>query len=383
MPRLRHEHVFRYPIFTAAGSPRELGRQHGEQARMQIVGYVGWMCESLKLTQPDIERESRKFRPLFAKHCPRMLEEVHGLAEATGLSIDMVLASQIRGELGEHSVESCTTFVLGPQATTNGETIIGQTCEMDGEIRDFAYVLNLQPDGLPEVLMWTFGGVLGNRGLNEHGIAQFADPLGGRPDWRTGIPHDPLRRMILEQPDVAAVHDVVNSYPVCSSGSYLLCDGAGTIQDLEITPDGTILRKDNGASFFAHSNQLPESLHDNVKNDSQGLPDPNLRLDRVRSPISQQMGAIDIDSMKSILADHEGQPASICRHADQSQQNGIHRRTSRTVVAMIAEPSRGRMHIASGNPCISPFREYRLSRSPLTDSTNQPAENSSSVADAS
>lgn len=41
MPRLLQEKVFRYPLIEAAGTPRELGRQHGEQARLKIASFVG------------------------------------------------------------------------------------------------------------------------------------------------------------------------------------------------------------------------------------------------------------------------------------------------------------------------------------------------------
>lgn len=362
MSRLLQESAFRYPLVEATGPPRELGRQHGEQARLKIVGFVGWMCDTFRLRQQELARHARSFKPLFEKHCPRLMEEMDGLAEGAGISIEAAMACQLRGELVRSSTEACTTFVLGPQVTSNGEVLIGQTSDMDDELRDFAYVLHLHPEDRPEVIMWTFGGMLGYHGLNEHGVAHFANSLGGGPGWQPGLSHYPLKRLMLEQRDVAAVRELMNSYPVCSSGNYVLCDGAGSILDIELTTDGPSEITDAGQGFIAHSNHFLCAPHACPENDADSLPDSFPRLDRIRSLIRQKAGSLDVDSMKSILADHDGHPVSICRHPHKGQGNAMLPNSGRTVAAIIAEPASGRFHIASGNPCEVPFVEYRLSR---------------------
>src|SRR5436305_10485395 len=96
-------------------------------------------------------------------------------------------------------------------------------------------VQGLEPGGKPGILMWTFGGMLGYHGLNAHGVAHFANSLGGGPAWREGLPHYPVKRLMLEQRDVPAVLDVLARVPVCSSGNYVLCDGGGAVADVELT----------------------------------------------------------------------------------------------------------------------------------------------------
>jgi hypothetical protein len=156
--------------------------------------------------------------------------------------------------------------------------------------------------------------------------------------------------------------EVMESYPVCSSGNYVLCDGARSIFDVELTPEGAAEIAPNGEGFLAHSNHFLCAPHACRENDAASLPDSFPRLDRIRSLIGKQSGSLTVESMKSILADHDGHPVSICRHPHTGPGNDMLPNTGRTVAAIIAEPNRGRIHISSGNPCEVPFVEYSLSR---------------------
>ena len=60
---------------------------------------------------------------------------------------------------------------------------------MTTDILPLAYVLHLQPMGKPEVLIWTFGGMLGYHGMNSAGVAHFANALGGGPQGQFAMPH--------------------------------------------------------------------------------------------------------------------------------------------------------------------------------------------------
>lgn len=362
MSRLLQQNDYRYPYIEASGAPREMGRQHGEQARLKIAGFVGWMCETFKLSQVDLARRANTFKPLLNEHCPRLMEEVAGLAEGAGIKLEAAMACQLRGELTGNSAEACTTFVLGSEVTANGEVLIGQTSDMTDEMRDFAYVLHLRPDDFPEAIMWTYGGMLGYHGLNEHGVAHFANSLGGGPPWRMGLSHYPLKRQILEQSNLGAVRKLMQSYPVCSSGNYVLCDGNRSILDVELTTDGPTEITDQGEGFIAHSNHFLCAPHACPENHNVSLPDSFPRLDRIRSLIRQQAGRLNVESMKTILADHDGHPVSICRHPHDGPGDAILPNSGRTIAAMIAEPAHGKLHIASGNPCKTSFVTYELDR---------------------
>ena len=361
MARLQSANSVHYPRFRATGSPQTLGRMHGEQARLKIHAILSWLCEALKLKDKELARRARRFLSLFETHCPVLLIEIEGLAEGAAISRDLALACQLRGELGQVAAEGCTTFVIGPHGTADGNVLIGQTSDMAAELREFCYVLHLEPEGRPELIMWTFGGMIGYHGLNTSGVAHFANSLGGGPAWKFALSHYPLKRMILEQPDLPAVRNLMALYPASSNGNYVLCDGQHGILDVELTPDGPFEIEDSDEGFLAHSNHYLCAPHNCQANFDQSLPDSFSRLARIRQLIRAKFGSLTREDMQQILADHDGHPVSICRHPHTGHGDSILPASGRTVAAMVAEPNRGRFHLCCGNPCEQPFLEFRLS----------------------
>lgn len=360
MSRLQRPEKVRYPLIECAGSARELGRQHGEQAGLRIRAFLGFLCETLQLDDRDVERRARRFRPLFEKHCSHLIPEIEGLAEGAGISFELALAAQLRGELGQLSEGACTTFVIGPRGTADGHTLIGQTSDMPAEMRSFGYVLHLKPSDRPELIMWTFGGQLGYHGLNEFGVAHFANALGGGPKWKFAPSHYPLKRLLLEQNSLAGVRRSMSDFPVCSNGNYVVSDGSGGILDVELTSDGPHFLEDDGSGFIAHSNHFLCSAHACEDNFNVSLPDSFPRLKRMRELLAAEFGSLTVETLQRILSDHDGYPVSICRHPHGGPSDPILPNTGHTVAAIIAEPQSGRFHIASGNPCETPFIEFQL-----------------------
>jgi protein-tyrosine-phosphatase/predicted choloylglycine hydrolase len=352
-----------FPLLEAGGPPRELGRQHGEQCRVQMRAFLVHVCAMLKLSANEIERRALRFLPLFEAHCPHLVEEIHGLAEGADVSFAKALAVQIRGELGPLPArlkEGCTTFVISGRGTASGRVLIGQNSDMDPEIEPCSYVLRLKPTGQPALLMWTFGGQIGYHGLNSAGVAHFANALGGGPAWKSGLPHYPIKRMMLERQTLPEVFDLLGSVPVCSSGNYVLCDGAGRISDVELTPEGFSVIEDAGAGFITHTNHFLCGPHSCADNHNASVPDSFPRLERMRELVAGKFGSISVDDMKSFLADHAGLPTSICRHPHDGPDHPSVSARGRTVAALIAEPATGLLHVSRGNPCWNGYRTHAL-----------------------
>lgn len=349
-----------YPVYYVAGTARELGRGHGEQARERIRGFLEYLKASLRVSSETLARRALRFQPLFETHCPHLLDEIAGLAEGAAISRPEALALQLRGELGQVNDGACTTFVISPRGTAAGEALIGQTSDTPAEIEEFAYVLHLAPDDRPEILMWTFGGMLGYHGLNRHGISHFANALGGGPAWKFALSHYPLKRMMLERRSVDEVAALMYRIPVASNGNYVLCDGSGRILDVELTSEGPHLVEDDGAGFIVHSNHFLCAPHTCADNFARSLADSFPRLERMRRLIAEKFGSITVADLQKFLGDHDGYPVSICRHPHEGPGDAVLPNTGKTVAALIAEPARGLLHVARGNACVNPFETYRL-----------------------
>ena len=348
-----------YPLFEAHGEPRELGRQHGEQASAQIHGYLEFLAESLRVTREQLRLRAMQFQHLFEEHCPSLLTETAGLAEGAGLTLADALVAQLRGELAQVSDGACTTFAIDTSGTATNTTFAGQTSDNPPELEQFGYVLKLRPTNKPAVLMWTFGGMLGYHGINEHGVSQFANALGGGPGWKFALSHYPLKRLILEQRSLDEVLRLMREFPVCSNGNYMLADGSGAILDVELTSEGPFVPAAQ-SRFLVHSNHFLCPEHACEANWQHSLPDSFPRLDRLRTLIDERFGSVRLEDVRQFLADHAGYPVSICRHSHAGPSGPMLDSSGKTVAALIAEPEHRRLHVALGNPCENPFVTYSL-----------------------
>ncbi|MBI2504442.1 MAG: hypothetical protein HYW07_14555 [Candidatus Latescibacteria bacterium] len=62
-------------------------------------------------------------------------------------------------------------------------------------------------------------------------------------------------------------------------------------------------------------------------------------------------GRIDVEVMKEILADHQGDPGGICRHG----ANG-----SYSITGYLAEPAEGLFHVRRGHGCTGTWARYEV-----------------------
>lgn len=264
----------------------------------------------------------------------------------------------IRGELRKANAEGCTTYVIGRKGTANGEILIGQNSDMEQQSIELGYILHLKPKDKPQVLIWTFGGMIGYHGMNSAGVAIFENALsdgGAVPPGRFAMPHYPVKRRILESSSLGEGLDLFRNIPLASNKNYVMCDGAGAILDVEATTAGPELLRDDGAGFLAHSNHFVCGRYAHKESQSSAIPDSLRRLDRINQLIKAKLGSITVDVMKTYLSDHSDYPVSICRHPEKPQRG-----PGRTVASMIAEPARRRIHVALGNPCESHYVTYTM-----------------------
>ena len=198
--------------------------------------------------------------------------------------------------------------------------------------------------------MWTFGGMIGYHGMNSRGVAHFANALGGGPASRLGMPHYPVKRLMLECDSVDQVIDLLKQIPLASNGNYVLCDGHGNIADIEATTAGPQVLRDRGAGFLAHTNHYLCSRYAREENFKQSWKDSFPRLDRMNSLVRSKFPSLQVGDIKAFLSDHKGYPTSICRHDGDS----------RTVASLISEPSHRRLNAAVGNPCTNGYVTYSM-----------------------
>jgi hypothetical protein len=338
-----------FPLFDVAGTSYEMGYAYGAQAHFLIDKYLLWIEMQSGLSREVLATRARAFLPLLESFSPRFVDEVRGLADGAQLSFGEALLCQVRMEAAQVPREGCTAFAVTGSATADHQPLAGQNQDMSAEMLEFAVLVHVKPsDGRPRALMLTFAGQLGYHGMNQHGVAQFANQLYNY-EWQLGLPHYPLKRAMLEQSTVAECLALLERHRVCSAGNVVLCDGSGHIADVEVRPERAVVFPDTDVDSRIHTNHylVPEF----VEYETGFLPDSCPRLDRMRGLIEQEWGSITVDSIKRALADHDGHPSAICRHGGE----GLH-----SICGYIAEPAQGLFHVRFGHGCLGTWQAYEV-----------------------
>lgn len=337
-----------FPLVVVEGGARDMGLQHGRQAAPLIHRYLGWIEKSCRRPRAELEQGAMALLPYIEKLSPAYVEEVRGLADGAGIRFEEALLCQVRGEAASALREGCTAFALTGVATADGQPLAGQNQDLPPEFGDLGIVLHIRPnDGRPRAMTFTFAGQLGYMGTNEHGVSHFANGVPG--PWQPGLPHYPLKRFLLEQRRVADCLEVLRRHPTCSCANMVFCDGEGHIADAEIQPgqialyewekaDGRVHTNHYLTAEFAASQPAPEA-------------DSLARQRRMSELVERHWGRIDVEALKEMLADHEGDPGAVCRHG----QGGTH-----SVAGYIAQPAAGRFHVRRGHGCTGTWTSYAV-----------------------
>src|SRR6187455_1081603 len=108
-------------------TPRERGRQYGEQTRVQIAASIDFYKREFEdrsgLTWDEVRARAPGWLPLIEAYHPDALEEVRGLAEGSGFALEEILALNGRSELRKgdpFEVDGCTSFSLTREAAGDG-----------------------------------------------------------------------------------------------------------------------------------------------------------------------------------------------------------------------------------------------------------------------
>jgi isopenicillin-N N-acyltransferase like protein len=247
--------------------------------------------------------------------------------------------------------EACTSLGVSRDASATGLPLGAQNRDLVPSYRERMCVLRLRPQGRPALLMHAVPGELGGVGLNEHGVAVFANSLWARAGRNWQAP--PItRRALLEcaSADLAAERARAMDGPAV--GNFLVLDAAGRIRNLEILPQGfAVIARDRGV--FAHANHCLDAAVRPYEVEALPAPGSPGRCTQMQAMLDAAAGHITVERIKRMLADHSGRPEPICRHAASATE-------WETAAAVIAEPASRTLHLSYGPPCEGRFATYQL-----------------------
>jgi isopenicillin-N N-acyltransferase-like protein len=343
-----------FPFFEFAGSSYDVGYGYGHALREGIQLQLKETLEGAQRSGLDRERALAWSLAQLAKieHVggAGWIEELQGLAAGAGIPIAAAAALQVRPGSGFMPQEACTSIGVSRDASVTGVPLGAQNRDLVPAYRPRMCVLLLRPSGRPAVLMHSVPGELGGVGINEYGVALFANslyPKSGR-NWQS----PPVtRRALLECRDAEEAAARAQGMDGPAVGSLLLVDAAGRIRNLEMLPEAVrVLAQDRGV--FAHTNHCLDATLAEFEVDP--LPSPGSRQRRERAAaLLAAAGPMTFEGLKQVLADHASQPEPVCRHGEPPTRY-------ETASCLVAEPATRTLHLSYGPPCTGAFATYAL-----------------------
>ena len=186
-----------YPLFEISGSSFEVGRQHGEACRDQIRTFLEYSYKTIgdaKNQDPaTLRARAESFVPSIRGFIPDAIEEMEGIAEGANVAFAEVVLLNVRTELtlgNAGLTDGCSSLGFLTSHTDNESTIIAQNQDVGDWMKDVGVVLRAAPEEKPAFIMFTWAGVIGYPGFNEHGVAFVQNQLytEGLAGWGLALP---------------------------------------------------------------------------------------------------------------------------------------------------------------------------------------------------
>ncbi|WP_076518116.1 C45 family autoproteolytic acyltransferase/hydolase [Thalassolituus maritimus] len=341
-------------IVELSGTPYQRGKQYGIAVRDEINKYLndGFLRVNRIRTQAlsisAMNECLETYLDVLKDKVPDLLLELEGLADGAGITRLQALAFQYRRELiginaqpdSQKVVGDCTTFAVN----ADNSHLLGQTVDQDGLISEFATVLKIKSadPAAPEILMFSFVGMLGYLGINSFGVGVCINLLTTNVVAKGVSPYLLVREMLNCRSAEEAVARI-RKLPKATARAFTIVDKFG-ITCCEFTTDSFYSWQPEGdffrANHFLHSALIPDDRL-NIFSRNGSLKRQELMAQGIRKE------GTSVDACFSVFSDHSLFPVGLCAHAQ-----GDYRRPD-TVAAVMLNPSEGTLWVCKGHPCES------------------------------
>ena len=332
------------------GSPREMGRQYGEQAREEIRGNIA--AFRVDATDPRAEEFAGLAGRVLDRFAPEILAELTGVAEGAGAALSSILRLNQVDTFGAGSrahSPGCTSMALssGPDGPVLGKNNDGAPGEPSFIVR------KTLPDTGLGMLQVTYAGWLsGFDAMNNAGLANGHNSTGSVFD-KSGMRIDIrlwMYRLMSVCRSTAELLDMIDAAPLTGKGfNIVVTDATGDSCVLEAAVPLVSVR-DRGKPFVYATNHYA----------GDALRDADIRTPENKRVSIYRLGYLSwreavrppgcVGDIKDILRSHE--PWAPCRHG------GPH--LSHTLWSMICVPASRSALVSSGAPCRNDYAQYDI-----------------------
>lgn len=326
----------------------ECGRYFGAEINKVCHGRKLWldkMFNKLK-TQDGREFSSKLFRSV-EKHYPQYLEELHGLADGSGIAFDTIWTLNIGSELSVANFANpgCSTVYY----VDKKNQWLFHNEDGNDVYSDKMFILKaILPDGMSFTALVYPGWLPGIApGMNNHGIIHTANYIGTQKPNPNGTPRLFIGRAVLEARNFDDAIQIVTSNSRAFPWHHSIADvNTRRYASVETLPTGKFEIYEP-KDLYTHTNHL---IHDTVCNYPFKQADLDSastkpRLNTLNTKISENKDTIDNPAViLDWLSSHEQSPNSPCVHPLEGDDG-------RTLATAYFDIKAGTMCILKGNPC--------------------------------
>ncbi len=269
-------------VLELSGTPYDMGYAHGAAYRGEIRAFAD---ERVRLSGDPLwtGRAFSKGEVLelaeacLAEHerfAPESVEELRGMAEATGLSLaELVVVNgftdfidtvyNARKVPAQSAIpvgaDNCTAFLV-PNGRAQGQGFFGQTWDMHASATPHVILLRGCPKAAPAFLAFTTVGCVGMIGMNEVGVAVGINNLLGA-DGQVGVTWPFVVRKMLNEETAAGALKVLQSARLAGAHNYLVMDRDGRGYNVEATSTAQhVTALEDEALVHTNHCTVPETL---------------------------------------------------------------------------------------------------------------------------
>lgn len=348
-----------YKYICLDGTPYERGCEYGRQAKEEVgeslALYRELFAAYANMQWSTAVTKAKRFLPFIESYLPDSIDEMRGIAEGAGVAHEDILALNCRSELMFALPDGCTSAIIPPAASADGQPYLAQTWDWLAPARKSVVVVEIRQPPLPTIIMACEAGLIGGKGVNSAGIGCGLNALGvGR--GKLGTPLHIMYRGIMNAVKISDAIEAVSRPERAGSGNFFMGSSEGIVLNLEFTPENfDVMMADDLP--LAHANHYLSPLlagEDKLKaNFACSFP----RYHRAGQLLRAKSGALTREDVCEILADHVGYPDSICNHEDPRDAEW-----SRycTVYGVFIDLVQHVLWVAPGNPCERHWQPYRL-----------------------
>ena len=357
-------------VLTLEGPPIRRGRTHGLLLKAQILQAIERWKEDLKFTGVDVKEYPHEFvqetgmLAAVKRWTPDLLEEVTGIAEASGVDFDTLFTWNCTDEdwwfrifekrIGMEKVWGCHCSALGCSRNGNLPTMVAQNLDLPNYYDGLQVLLHINGPDNPDCFVFTHAGIVGMAGMNKS-LGVCVNTLIDLNHAKDGLSSNFIVRGILEQSTLDDAIKFLHSIRHASGQNYTVGD-MNRVVDFECSG--------NKVSQFIPYNGSQRVYHTNhsIVNDDRRASIPQnyeelisrtrARFGFLESELGDTSKPVTVEKIQSILGSHE---IPLCHHNTHQSPGSC---TAGSLI-MVFSPD-PELLFAMPPPCSSKYQKFNF-----------------------